>query len=152
MNQQQPRTRSARRRPTSLLILVVLLIGSLASPATAQDDWEWNGDDSTSDSHAPAYAVDDGLVAVDTVSPIYVDSDAYAVASGSDGTADTVEGVGGWDDATDVVYSDNSYAGSLTNVRALIGADAYWSSGSTGHGVDIAMIDTGVVPVRVSTM
>jgi serine protease AprX len=38
--------------------------------------------------------------------------------------------------------------GGLTSVARLIGADDYWNAGFTGRGVDVALIDSGVVPVK----
>jgi serine protease AprX len=38
--------------------------------------------------------------------------------------------------------------GSLYNVARMIGADDMWRSGFTGAGVDVAVIDTGAVPVN----
>lgn len=37
--------------------------------------------------------------------------------------------------------------GAASNVAAMVGAPAMWSDGITGQGVDVAVIDTGVVPV-----
>ena len=38
--------------------------------------------------------------------------------------------------------------GALTSVGKAIGADRYWRAGFTGRGVDIALIDSGVLPVK----
>jgi serine protease AprX len=46
----------------------------------------------------------------------------------------------GYDTATDT--------GGLGLVRAIVGADKLWARGWTGKGVDVAVIDTGVSPVR----
>jgi serine protease AprX len=41
-----------------------------------------------------------------------------------------------------------SDGGSLTRiVEHVIGADAFWEAGYTGHGVDVAIIDSGIAPV-----
>ena len=45
-----------------------------------------------------------------------------------------------WDPTTD--------AASLYSTTTLTGAQALWSNGYTGRGVDVALIDTGVVPVN----
>ena len=37
--------------------------------------------------------------------------------------------------------------GSMYNVTQMTGARAYWTAGFTGKGVDVALIDSGVVPV-----
>ncbi|HEX2176878.1 MAG TPA: S8 family serine peptidase [Nocardioidaceae bacterium] len=42
---------------------------------------------------------------------------------------------------------DNSET-SMTHVRSVIGADSMWSRGYTGQGVGVALVDTGVVPVK----
>jgi serine protease AprX len=47
---------------------------------------------------------------------------------------------GGYDPATD--------PSSMVNTTRAIGAQAWWSAGYTGRGVDIALIDTGVAPVE----
>jgi len=46
----------------------------------------------------------------------------------------------GWDPTTDV--------GSLYNTTLLTGAQSYWAAGFTGQGVDVAVIDSGAVPVN----
>jgi serine protease AprX len=48
---------------------------------------------------------------------------------------------------TDVV-SDVERATSMAAVVAQIGADDMWAAGYTGEGVDVAVIDTGVAPIR----
>ena len=45
-----------------------------------------------------------------------------------------------WDPTTD--------AGSIYNTTSLSGAQSYWGAGYTGRGVDVALIDSGVVPVN----
>ena len=50
-------------------------------------------------------------------------------------------------DASPAPGGDLSGPASLAVVRASVGADAYWADGLTGEGVDIALIDSGVVPV-----
>ncbi len=44
-------------------------------------------------------------------------------------------------------YDPTADTGSLTTAEQRIGASASWSAGYTGKGVDIALIDSGVVPV-----
>ncbi len=44
-------------------------------------------------------------------------------------------------------YSAGSDAGSMHSTLRLIGANAFWSAGFTGAGVDVAIIDSGVSPV-----
>ena len=43
-----------------------------------------------------------------------------------------------------LAYDPSTDPGSLANIARQIGATAYWSAGFTGHGVDVALIDTGV--------
>ncbi|MFO1539630.1 MAG: S8 family serine peptidase, partial [Chloroflexota bacterium] len=38
--------------------------------------------------------------------------------------------------------------GQLVSIAKLIGADRYWNAGYTGQGIDVALIDSGVAPVR----
>jgi serine protease AprX len=45
-----------------------------------------------------------------------------------------------YDPATDVY--------SLDNITSLTGAQAWWDAGYTGNGIDVAVIDSGVVPVQ----
>ena len=45
-------------------------------------------------------------------------------------------------------YSPGSDVGSMHSTTRLIGANAYWAGGFTGSGVDVAIIDSGVSPVR----
>jgi len=44
--------------------------------------------------------------------------------------------------------SGNSGGNELSDVARAIGADDYWSSGYDGSGVDVAIIDSGVLPVE----
>ena len=56
----------------------------------------------------------------------------------------------GWEDATSLGnYNPNTFDGSMYRVaQSVVKADAYWNAGYTGAGVDIALIDSGVVPVE----
>jgi serine protease AprX len=45
-------------------------------------------------------------------------------------------------------YSPTSDIGSLYNTAGITGARAMWAKGFTGKGVDIALIDTGITPVK----
>jgi serine protease AprX len=56
---------------------------------------------------------------------------------------------GGWEDASGIrKYQPRKYNGSLYNVAVNdTYTAAYWNAGYTGQGVDIALIDSGVVPV-----
>jgi serine protease AprX len=55
----------------------------------------------------------------------------------------------GWTDATGVDPNPNSYDGSVNRVSsAILQAGDYWSDGYTGASVDVALIDSGVVPVN----
>jgi subtilisin family serine protease len=44
-------------------------------------------------------------------------------------------------------YDPTGDAGSAYSTTLLTGAQAYWKAGFTGQGVDVAVIDSGVVPV-----
>jgi serine protease AprX len=45
-------------------------------------------------------------------------------------------------------YDPGSDGYSMSNITQLSGARAWWSSGYTGKGVDVALIDSGVAPVQ----
>ena len=45
-------------------------------------------------------------------------------------------------------YDPTADTGSLYNTTLMTGARQMWSAGFTGKGVDVALIDTGVVPVQ----
>jgi serine protease AprX len=45
-------------------------------------------------------------------------------------------------------YEPTTDAGSLLNTTLSTGAQAFWKAGYTGRGVDVALIDSGVVPVN----
>ncbi|HEX3604466.1 MAG TPA: S8 family serine peptidase [Candidatus Dormibacteraeota bacterium] len=45
-------------------------------------------------------------------------------------------------------YSQAADTGSAYNTTLMTGAQAYWQAGYTGRGIDIAIIDSGVVPVN----
>jgi serine protease AprX len=55
----------------------------------------------------------------------------------------------GWEDASSITrYNPKKYNGSMYNVAVNdTYSAAYWNAGYTGEGVDIALIDSGVVPV-----
>ena len=61
---------------------------------------------------------------------------------------------GGWDELSDggnydgTDYNPAKVATSMYNSDKLAGAPAYWASGLTGKGVGVALIDTGVTPVK----
>jgi serine protease AprX len=62
------------------------------------------------------------------------------------------DAIKGWDDKKDGdEYADSFNAaadlGSLDNTTKMIGAQDLWAAGATGQGVDVALVDTGVVPV-----
>ncbi len=44
--------------------------------------------------------------------------------------------------------TDSDALGSLSSVARMIGADTYWQAGFTGQDVDVAIIDSGVTPVK----
>jgi serine protease AprX len=44
-------------------------------------------------------------------------------------------------------YDPGSDMGSMYNTTLIAGAQKYWAAGYTGKGVDVALIDSGVVPV-----
>jgi serine protease AprX len=55
----------------------------------------------------------------------------------------------GWDDGTGVDPNPQTYVGSVNRVAgSILQVDRYWSGGHTGAGVDVALIDSGVVPVN----
>ncbi len=45
-------------------------------------------------------------------------------------------------------YDPTTDTGSIYNTTLMTGAQAYWKAGYTGKGVDIALLDSGVVPVN----
>jgi serine protease AprX len=54
----------------------------------------------------------------------------------------------GWDDATDLKFNPATYDGTVNRVAgAVLQAPDYWDAGFTGQGIDVALIDSGVVPV-----
>ncbi len=86
-------------------------------------------------SSLPAMAVsaDTAILSTDTIEPVWTDEVAY------------VEPEAGWDEVDALPEVDTeSFFGSLSSVRSQIGMDGVLA---TGRGVDIALIDTGVVPV-----
>src|SRR6202012_429231 len=44
-------------------------------------------------------------------------------------------------------YDPSTDPYSMANTTSFIGAQAWWSAGYTGKGIDVAVIDTGVSPV-----
>ncbi len=45
-------------------------------------------------------------------------------------------------------YNPATDASSMYNLTSQMGAPAWWNAGYTGQGVDVALIDTGVAPVK----
>ena len=45
-------------------------------------------------------------------------------------------------------YDPTADTGSIYNTTLLSGAQSYWNAGYTGRGIDVAVIDTGAVPVN----
>jgi serine protease AprX len=79
----------------------------------------------------------------------------HAGASGEAGQATPVEGNGrdagegrklGLDHAG--AYSDLASGVGLDHIAEVIGADDLWSRGTTGRGIGVALLDSGVVPVE----
>ncbi len=61
------------------------------------------------------------------------------------GSSDSSTSLAAYDPATD--------PGSMYRVaQEVLGADAFWDAGLTGRGVDVALIDSGVVPVEGVTV
>jgi serine protease AprX len=58
----------------------------------------------------------------------------------------------GWGDASLIDYEPFEYQGSMVRVAQRIGATHAWSKGITGYGIDVALIDSGVVPVEGLTV
>jgi serine protease AprX len=48
---------------------------------------------------------------------------------------------------SDDLSSTNGDAGDLLNVAQRVGARGYWKNGYTGQGIDVALLDSGVLPV-----
>ncbi len=51
-------------------------------------------------------------------------------------------------DATTAVTSPAGLPGEMNNVVKLTGAQAFWNKGYYGQGVDVALLDSGVLPVN----
>ncbi len=62
-------------------------------------------------------------------------------------TSPTMSGSAGLDCATTANYSPVGTTGSLANLNEFMRADLAHSAGYTGEGIDVAVIDTGTVPV-----
>ncbi|HEV7680176.1 MAG TPA: S8 family serine peptidase [Candidatus Dormibacteraeota bacterium] len=73
-----------------------------------------------------------GVIEVSPNVPVHLQGLLGGGQSGSGSTS--------WSAATDM--------GSLYNTTLMTGAQAYWSAGYTGRGIDIAVIDSGAVPVN----
>jgi serine protease AprX len=46
-----------------------------------------------------------------------------------------------------VAFDEQSDSYSVTNIARAMGAEAFWTEGAHGQGIDVALIDTGVAPV-----
>jgi serine protease AprX len=93
-----------------------------------------------------ALALAVGLLAA---SPVDAATTAVAAAPTSVSDSDLLDA--GWEDARSMEwwYQPKYYAGSMYWVaQEITGAGEYWNDGYTGRGVDVALIDSGVVPVE----
>jgi serine protease AprX len=55
----------------------------------------------------------------------------------------------GWEDGTNVNYNSQTFAGTVPGLATgILQAGYLWDNGYTGQGIDIALIDSGVVPVN----
>src|SRR5206468_1660978 len=50
--------------------------------------------------------------------------------------------------ASSEVANQTAQTGSLDSLTRVVGAPSAWARGTTGRGVDVALIDSGVVPVN----
>jgi serine protease AprX len=75
---------------------------------------------------------------------------ASAVPVGATAPTETGLLAAGWEDAKHLSnFKPKEYAGSMYWVaQEITGAGEFWNDGWTGEGVDVAVIDTGVVPVN----
>ena len=142
--------RLGRAHRKRLIAIMAALLGlmTIAGPASAQDDW-W-ADSSNDFVDSPFGWYDGGYETVgtwDEPTDAWISGDVYAEAVDGDSSLDTSEDIGGWNDATGVYFTRALYPGSLSNVAFQVNADHLHMSGIDGAGVDVAMIDSGVVPV-----
>jgi len=68
------------------------------------------------------------------------------VVGAVEGVVDPLTGLVSSLGPTGWLYDDSQ--ASMAHVRSVIGADGMWARGYTGKGVGVALVDTGVVPVR----
>jgi serine protease AprX len=142
---------------TLLTFFAVRDDGSLASPPEMTERWDFN-------SSAPVEAMANTLAAgADELRPTAGDTGfRVATAEVSDGNvahtvalrpADTTDSSSNpfvqWEDAAALNgVPPGQYSGSMAWItNQITGADEYWRAGYTGAGIDIALIDSGVVPV-----
>jgi len=91
------------------------------------------------------------LVAFFAVAAVFVSSATSAPASDRTRVPANVSpfAAASWDNASSNAYNPKSYPGDMYWVtQEVTGAASYWNAGYTGAGVDVAVIDTGVVKVE----
>ena len=86
-----------------------------------------------------------GLIAI----AMFVAASAVTAPPRAIATGQSAFTAASWDDASGSPYNPKHYPGDMYWVtREVTGAAAFWNDGYTGNGVDVALIDTGVVTVE----
>ena len=56
--------------------------------------------------------------------------------------------LGGVTDAVNSLVGPTGLPGDMTNVTKLTGAQTFWKNGYSGQGIDVALLDSGILPVN----
>ena len=124
----------AMQRAAASLVSVIIRTDPAATPSVERTVKELGG---TVDRHL---GIISGLSATVPAAAVPAISATRGVEAVSSNARIQMFSIGGYDPTTDV--------NSLYNVTGMTGAQSYWKAGYTGKGVDVALIDTGVVPVN----
>ena len=87
----------------------------------------------------PLRILDGGVAAVPSAQIDALRREPWVAAITPD-AALNLDSIGGYDPTTDI--------GSLYNTEQIAGIQSAWSQGDTGRGIGVALIDTGVTPVK----
>ena len=132
------KTNAYRRNGVALLLVITLLTGLLATPASAakRDKHDRTANETTISDPAPTTTTTEAPEEGSTLS-----TERSAVVADEPAIAESALA------AVSDSYDEVAELGSMYNVVDQIGARELWQQGITGKGIDIAVIDTGVAPV-----
>ncbi|MBV8527355.1 MAG: S8 family serine peptidase [Candidatus Dormibacteraeota bacterium] len=120
----------------SPMVTVIIHGNGQASPATVAAAVRDLGGRLTD----PLGILDGGIAVMPSAQVATLMNDSWVETATPDGKLQLDSTIGSYDPTADI--------GSLYNTEQIAGIQSAWSQGATGQGVGVALIDTGVTPVR----